>query len=81
MVLLTAQVKIMYTDYEQVAVIYMCDRVLEDDSCDGSKVYVDIMTRHRHERLSVMTLEKLKEVVKKACFEPGDLGLAEHNSE
>ena len=68
----------MWTDY-QYAAVYTCDEVLDDDHCAPNKDYIDVLSRDL-DPIPVTVIERLKRVLKQACYEPGDLVESDHNS-
>ena len=70
-------IKVMWTDYKYSAV-YTCDEVLDDDSCAPNKDYIDVLARDL-EPIPVTVIERLKRVLKRACYEPGDLVESDHD--
>lgn len=65
-------VKVLYTDYTDFSVTFTCTKIKMDGSCDRSHVFVDVMGRKKYEPAEDVK-NKLIEIVKWACYEPGDL--------
>ena len=69
------------SDYgDDHVVMYECDLQLDDGSCDPHYEHIGILTRHR-EDMSEDVRAHLRQVLRDACFEPGDFIGADHTSE
>ena len=70
------------SDYgDDHVVLYECDRQIGDDGpCDAHHEHVSILTRRR-EDMAEDTRAHIRQVLRDACFEPGDFITAEHTSE
>lgn len=60
------------------AVIYDCEKIRHDGTCDPQFTFVDVIAR-KMTPLPEENRVHLRNVIRKACLEPGDFADADHN--
>ena len=73
----SGQAVIAYADKDYV-VLYECDHVMEDGSCDPKRVSVDVLSRSNR-RLSSEAKTRLSTVAHSLCFSPDDFRTIDHD--
>ena len=64
-------VKILFTDYTNLAVVALCEQTKFDDNCNEHQLQVKVMTRHQRP-ISVEDESNVFNVLRNVCLEPGD---------
>ena len=60
------------------AVIFECDRILGDGTCDSQFAFIDVISRTQIPFKEDVRVH-LRNIIRKACFEPGDFADAQHD--